>query len=301
MVNGDVARAGTSMRKMQEAAATSGNPGIIGLSDAFLARFSVIHGDLEWAEQWAEKRRFLRDGDEPFSLRFFPECMAQSQLCYARQRYEEAARLLIMLREQCVEHDMMEGLLEADLLYSAVLYGMGDLKEARRVMEEAVRFAETEGYVRVFVNRSPIISPILVDMAGRRPKRAESSYLSVIAKACGVDESESPYKDEGKRGNTLTSREVEILRLIAGGCRNKEIAEKAHISLDTVRTHTSHIFQKLEVETRVQAIRKAEELGIIGSPETASHWTFTPKMISESTRSSSRQASLRSRKNHTKV
>jgi LuxR family maltose regulon positive regulatory protein len=205
--------------------------------------------------------------------------MAQSQLHYARGQYSKAAQLLEMLRGRCKEHGMMEGLLEADLLYTGVLYALGDLTTARAVMEEAASFAQAEGYVRLFINRSPLISPVLVRMTGKRGKGARSPYLSVIAKACGVQmRPDGPRCSEETGEGLLTSREVEILRLIAAGCRNKEIAEKAFISLDTVRTHTSHIFQKLEVKTRVQAIRKAESLGIIGSPEPVDR-TSNPRMV----------------------
>ena len=54
----------------------------------------------------------------------------------------------------------------------------------------------------------------------------------------------------------LTDREMEILGLLAKGCRNKEIAERLSVSLDTVRTHLRHVYEKLHVNSRTEALLK---------------------------------------------
>jgi LuxR family maltose regulon positive regulatory protein len=65
-------------------------------------------------------------------------------------------------------------------------------------------------------------------------------------------------------GNTdLTLREMEILKLIAAGYSNKEIADRSFISLDTVKTHVRHIFEKLDVNTRLQAMLRAKALKLL--------------------------------------
>lgn len=61
----------------------------------------------------------------------------------------------------------------------------------------------------------------------------------------------------------LSKREIEVLMLIAEGCSNQEIAEKLFISLNTVKTHTSRLFEKLDVKRRTQAIEKAQREGLI--------------------------------------
>lgn len=73
-----------------------------------------------------------------------------------------------------------------------------------------------------------------------------------------------PVRDEAKiREIGLTPRELEILELIAAGHSNREIAEKLFVSENTVKTHSSRVFEKLGVNRRVQAAQKARELGII--------------------------------------
>jgi len=61
----------------------------------------------------------------------------------------------------------------------------------------------------------------------------------------------------------LSKRELEVLCLISDGLSNEEIADKLFISLNTIKTHTSNLFEKLEVKRRTQAIEKAKRMGLI--------------------------------------
>jgi NarL family two-component system response regulator LiaR len=61
----------------------------------------------------------------------------------------------------------------------------------------------------------------------------------------------------------LTAREHEILALIAQGLSNREIGEKLFVSENTVKTHSSRLFEKMQVNRRVQAVQKAKDLGLI--------------------------------------
>ena len=64
-------------------------------------------------------------------------------------------------------------------------------------------------------------------------------------------------------GNGITVRELEVLQLIAQGHSNQEIADKLFVSLNTVKTHSSNLFLKLDVRRRTQAVQKAKELKLI--------------------------------------
>ena len=64
-------------------------------------------------------------------------------------------------------------------------------------------------------------------------------------------------------GRTLTKREVDVLKQMSEGLSNREIAEVLNISTSTVKTHTLNIYGKLEVNTRLQAVTKSMEVGLI--------------------------------------
>jgi two-component system, NarL family, response regulator LiaR len=61
----------------------------------------------------------------------------------------------------------------------------------------------------------------------------------------------------------ITPRELEILELIANGLSNREIAEKLFVSENTVKTHSSRLFDKLSARRRTQAVQLGKELGLI--------------------------------------
>lgn len=61
----------------------------------------------------------------------------------------------------------------------------------------------------------------------------------------------------------ITPREMEVLELIAQGLSNQEIANRLYVSLNTVKTHTSNVFSKLDAQRRTQAIQKAKMLGLL--------------------------------------
>ncbi|MDB5126254.1 response regulator transcription factor [Mucilaginibacter sp.] len=61
----------------------------------------------------------------------------------------------------------------------------------------------------------------------------------------------------------LSKRELEVLQLMAEGLSNHQIAERLFVSLNTIKTHSSKVFEKLEVERRTQAIDKAKKLNLI--------------------------------------
>jgi ATP/maltotriose-dependent transcriptional regulator MalT len=77
----------------------------------------------------------------------------------------------------------------------------------------------------------------------------------------GIPQKTGPAKQ--KNPAAMTSREIEILRLIAQGLSNPSIAEKLIISVGTVKAHTASIYSKLGVKNRVQALARAQELGLL--------------------------------------
>jgi DNA-binding CsgD family transcriptional regulator len=76
---------------------------------------------------------------------------------------------------------------------------------------------------------------------------------------------DGPFTPDAARLEQLgiTPRELQILELIAAGMSNREIAEKLFVSENTVKTHSSRIFDKLDARRRTQAVQRAKEAGLI--------------------------------------
>ncbi|NII26593.1 DNA-binding response regulator [Pseudoflavitalea sp. X16] len=79
-----------------------------------------------------------------------------------------------------------------------------------------------------------------------------------VSPAAGFTFSEAAFNKSG-----LSRRELEVLQLIAQGLSNQEIADRLFVSLNTVKTHSSNLFLKLDVKRRTQAIEKAKRLSLI--------------------------------------
>ena len=100
--------------------------------------------------------------------------------------------------------------------------------------------------------------------AGRSPQRPASTPPSCCARpnatepAANGGQARRPAGDEG-----LSDRELEVLRLLATELTGPEIARRMFVSVNTLRTHTKHIFTKLDVNTRQAAVRRATELGLL--------------------------------------
>jgi two-component system, NarL family, response regulator LiaR len=86
----------------------------------------------------------------------------------------------------------------------------------------------------------------------------------VVIKEVPVPAGEPFVADNAKREALgITPRELEILELIAHGLSNREIAEKLFVSENTVKTHSSRVFDKLGAKRRTQAVQMAKELRLI--------------------------------------
>lgn len=93
---------------------------------------------------------------------------------------------------------------------------------------------------------------------------ADRALLQEAAKVAAARLDEQDAAEENRRDvrSNLTSQELEVLKLIAAGMTNQEIAQALHISYNTVKTHVSHIYKKLQVSDRTQAAIVALRRGI---------------------------------------
>jgi ATP/maltotriose-dependent transcriptional regulator MalT len=87
-------------------------------------------------------------------------------------------------------------------------------------------------------------------------------YAAYLLALLGADDEPRPVHVP-HTGETLSPREVQVLRLILQGANNRTIGEQLVIAQSTVKTHNYHIFAKLDVSTRTEAAARARELGLI--------------------------------------
>jgi LuxR family maltose regulon positive regulatory protein len=136
-------------------------------------------------------------------------------------------------------------------------------------LERALALGEPEGFVRSFVDEGEPMRAMLARITGERQPYARR-LLAVFGPASpAVDALAAPVvvRPEQPAASALLEplrdRELEVLRLIAEGYSNQEIAGKLVVGVSTIKTHINHLFQKLGVASRTQAIARARALGLL--------------------------------------
>lgn len=129
-------------------------------------------------------------------------------------------------------------------------------KEAVACMGDALKISEKEGYVRVYADEGlPAMS--LLQSVAQAGERVEA-----VAKVLKAFQGKGPIAGGSRVASAFSERELEVLRLIAVGMDNQEIADKLFISLSTVKSHITRLYNRLGVESRTQAMVRARELGL---------------------------------------
>jgi LuxR family maltose regulon positive regulatory protein len=185
-----------------------------------------------------------------------------------------ALGLLERLRAQAVAQGRTGSVIQVRALEAIALESCGDEPAALAALAEALALAAPEGYLRVFVDEGTALATVLRVLVTTPAKaRAAASvppaYLGRLLHA--FEQAGRPVvpPDPGHAaalaGLTapLTARELEVLALLAAGKANQAIAGELVITLDTVKRHVTHIFEKLGVANRTQAVIRARELGLL--------------------------------------
>ena len=99
------------------------------------------------------------------------------------------------------------------------------------------------------------MAALLSRLREEQRKHGPTSYLDTVLAA---------FPQQGKaQPEPLSTRELEVLQLLARGASNQEIAQELVIVIDTVKRHVSRIFSKLGVQNRIQAVKQARKLGLL--------------------------------------
>lgn len=147
-------------------------------------------------------------------------------------------------------------------------YASGRMEHALISLHQALKLAESEGYVRTFVD---LDGPMEILLKKRIPPQFEVYALRLrsafLRSTDSADASRAMIiaaeQANSRLSNPLTQRELEILRMLVAELDNEAIAKALYISIHTVKKHFTHIFEKLGVDNRLQAVKEARRLGLL--------------------------------------
>jgi LuxR family maltose regulon positive regulatory protein len=247
---------------------------------AIKARILVRQGALGEATRCAKEAVRLAGWDR--GLTGERVALAGSRVLIARCTPEQAAAELTRSLAAAEERGRLGAAIELRILRSLALAQRGHAREAAADLEHALALAEPEGYARIFLDEGPPMQTLLSqwrtcagdgllrNYASRllshfdaEPRQAaqKPAFLASIPSASPVV---SPVeRSEQVLVEPLSERELEVLHLIALGQTNQEIAQQLVVARGTVKAHAAHIYRKLDVSNRTEAVARARQLGIL--------------------------------------
>jgi LuxR family maltose regulon positive regulatory protein len=216
---------------------------------------------------WARERGLSVDDDLDFLLEYEHLTLARILIADARRGDAPAAKdravaLLDRLLPAAMDGARVGSAIEILVAQAVAHEARGRRPEALAALERALALGEAEGYRQVFVDQGPPVARLLRELA------AHGSTPDSAARVLGAfpqsGDGEGP-SDAGALGACppLSAREVEVLRHIAAGLSNQEIATRLYVSRYTVKAHARTIYDKLEVHSRTAAVARARQLGIL--------------------------------------
>jgi LuxR family maltose regulon positive regulatory protein len=173
------------------------------------------------------------------------------------QSREQALTLLKRVIEPAETEGRTGDLIEALALRSLGCWNGGDRGGALTGLGHALQLAEPEGYIRLFADLGRPMAELL------REARARSVMPDYVDRLLAAFDVTLATSADHRLPEPLSVREKEILKFLAAGLTNREIADRLVISPETVKKHSASIYAKLAVGNRTEAAARARELQLL--------------------------------------
>jgi len=241
---------------------------------AWRARLLLARGEVAAAARWTSEHG-LRADDEPNYPRE-RENLVLARVLLAEHAHDRALRLVERLRAQAAAQQRAGSIIELAALWALALAARGDQAAALASLAEAIPLAAPEGYVRVFADEGAPMARLLsrlataqrtgqVTPAGAIPQNYLDRLMLAFRPGSARPDSRQARHTAAATtmAESLSLRELEVLRLLASGKSNQQIADELVVVPDTVKKHVGHILGKLGAANRTQAVARARALGLL--------------------------------------
>jgi LuxR family transcriptional regulator, maltose regulon positive regulatory protein len=245
-----------------------------GLSGEIEARILLWLGDVPGAGRWADRATPEAPPDSPLLeplRRSMDVTIARVRL--AQGRPDDARELLARTRVAQEASGAVADLISIGVLEAACAEATGHRAEALRALQRAVELAAPGDYVRRFVDDGRSVAHLLPLVRSAAPAFVDeliAAFAAFAAESTGAGAPRlyvpgaSVWQDaDGRLLETLTARELDVLRLMAQGASNAEIAAGLTVSLGTAKWHVGHVLAKLGATSRTQALVRAQQVGLV--------------------------------------
>ena len=233
------------------------------IAAAHQAKMDLAHREIEAAEKWAQTNELIIDGEFAFDRE--TDYLTLVRILIAQKRFEEAHALAMRIYQIALEIGRRQTVLETHILLALLFLAKDETNQALVHLEKALTIAQPEGFIRIFVDEGAPMAGLLYEALSRG---ISPDYVRRLLDAFPVAEPTQSNASEKLVPQSdllepLSTRELEVLHLIAEGLTNPEIGARLYLSLNTVKAHTRNIYGKLDVHSRTQAITRAQALGLL--------------------------------------
>jgi len=220
----------------------------------YQARLWIAQGNLAAAGRWAQESG-LNEADTPILYLYEVDHLVLARVLIAQGKLEAAETLLLRLHHAAAAAERHGSLIEILILQALTLAALHRAQAALAALDQALALAEAEGFVRLFLDEgAPVVELLRRAVAQDRHARYALHLLKAVGETAAAPQ---PLLEP------LSERELEVLRRVAAGYSNQEIAQDLVVALSTVKKHISNMYGKLEADSRTQAVARARELGLL--------------------------------------
>jgi LuxR family transcriptional regulator, maltose regulon positive regulatory protein len=232
---------------------------------AFHAQLWLHQHNLEAAEAWLQSLDYT---SIPLAFPFlWTERITAVRVLVALGRLSDAQDLLIQLAERTASSGWYGHWIEARILQALLAQTLGNSSQAQTYLAEVLAKAEPQGYIRLFANEGLPMAQLLKNFqlsalshsSEKLHKYAQKLLAAIEAATLAPPSLALPPTTP----SLLSERELKVLRLMARGLSNPAIAHELIVEVSTIKTHLLHIYSKLKVHNRREAVERAKELNLL--------------------------------------
>lgn len=261
---GNSEKTNETMQDLRNVAFEASEPEYINIANSCQARLSIMEGNREEALRWLQAADLTTDCGVMLWWAEIPritECRALIAEGSAASLQEAVEKLQRYEQENSAVHNSLRRM-ELLALKARAYHKQKKTKQALTAVDEAVNLGRRGGVIRPFVEAGPLMAELLRRLL---KQNGEGDFPRELLAALGREASRRSAS--GKHlVEPLTNREEETLEFLAQRLRGKEIAQELGVCPETVKSHLKHIYEKLGVSGRRQAVEKAHELGLLIAP-----------------------------------
>lgn len=236
-------------------------PFFLGEVQVYQARLALAMGDQNRAQRWLVANP-LSDAESPLLVQEHA-ALVSARLLMAQGKAEVALRVLAPWQTTAEIEGHIRGLVENQILQALIHVQQENLPQAKQTLLQALTLAQPEGERWLFLEAGAPMTALLRALLLEIKTESLTSYVRALLLAFAQQQPETTVTASPAAAfllEPLSAQEERVLRLLAAGLSNPEIARELIVSVNTVKTQVQSIFRKLNVNNRQEAREVARQL-----------------------------------------